>query len=146
MADLVRLPGNGAEAKIRNPVLVVVWSLLTVGIYAIVWYYKLNKELAELGKARNTEELGTNPMNSLLAVTLGAFVVVPAIISVINTYKRTKAAQTMAGVAQPLNGWIAVILALLLGPVYYAYLQSGHNATLQIVGQVEGAASPALAG
>ena len=146
MADLVRLPGTDAEAKIRNPVLVVVWSLLTLGIYGIVWYYKINKELAEMGKARGTEELGTSPGTSVLAVTLGAFVLVPAIISVINTYKRLTAAQRMANVAQPLNGWIAIVLALVLGPVLYAYLQSGQNATLKSVGQVEGAPAAALAG
>ena len=146
MADLVRLPGTDAEAKIRNPVLVVVWSILTLGIYGIVWYYKINKELAELGKSKGTEELGTSPGTSVLAVTLGAFVLVPAIISVINTYKRVTAAQRMANVAQPLNGWIAIVLALVLGPVLYAYLQSGQNATLKSVGQVEGAPAAALAG
>ena len=146
MADLVRLPGTDAEAKIRNPVLVVVWSLLTLGIYGIVWYYKVNKELAELGRAKGTEELGTSPGTSVLAVTLGAIVIVPAIISMINTYKRITTAQRMAGVQQPLNGWIAIILALVLGPVLYAYLQSGQNATLKLVGQVEGANAPALAG
>jgi hypothetical protein len=146
MADLVRLPGTDAEAKVRSPVLVVVWSLLTLGIYGLVWYYKVNKELAELGRAKGTEELGTSPGTSLLAVTLGALVIVPAIISMINTYKRITAAQRMAGVSQPLNGWIAIILAFVLGPVLYAYLQSGQNATLKLVGQVEGAPAPALAG
>jgi len=37
--------------KVRNPFLVFVWSLLTLGIYYLVWYYKINRELRDLGRA-----------------------------------------------------------------------------------------------
>ena len=35
-------------------------AIITFGIYGIFWYYYANKELAEIGKAHNTDELGTH--------------------------------------------------------------------------------------
>ena len=42
------------------------------------------------------------------------------------TFKRVQAAQRLAGV-EPLNGWIALILYLVISPAFYAYVQSGLN-------------------
>ena len=146
MAEEIAIRGSNELAKERNPLGPIGLAIITLGIYSLFWHYKVNKELAEIGKSRGTEELGTSPGTSVLAVTLGALILVPAIISIINTYKRLTAAQRMANVQQPLNGWIAIVLALVLGPVLYAYLQSGQNATLKAIGQVEGAPAPALDG
>ena len=49
-------------------------SIITLGIYSIVWYYMANKELAEIGQARGTEECGTNPVLSLLAYFPGGLI------------------------------------------------------------------------
>ena len=48
------------------------------------------------------------------------------IISTINTFKRVQEAQRLAGQEQ-LNGWIGLILYLVISPAFYAYLQSGLN-------------------
>ena len=96
-------------------------TLVTLGVYFFVWYYKVNREMSELGRARGTAELGDSRGNSLLAVTLG-----PAIVSVYNTFVRTQAAARLTGV-EPLNGWIALAFYLLLGIGFPAYLQSGLN-------------------
>ena len=126
MAEEVQIAGGQGTAKVRNPVAVVLLSLVTLGIYGIFWYYFVNRELADLGRAKGTDELGDSPGTSVLAITLGALVIVPAVISIINTFKRIQAAQRLSGV-EPLNGWIGLILALVLGPVLYAYEQSGLN-------------------
>jgi len=77
MAEEVQIQGSSEMAKIRNPVGVVALTFVTLGIYGLVWYYKVNKEMAELGKATGkTDELGDSPGKSLLAVTLGALVIV----------------------------------------------------------------------
>jgi len=99
---------------------------VTLGVYFFVWYYKVNREMSELGQARGTDELGDNPGNSLLAVTVGSLIVVPAIVSVYNTYVRTQAAARLTG-TEPLNGWIAVAFFVFLGIGFPAYLQSGLN-------------------
>ena len=71
------LPANhvqlapGAVAKIRNPILVVVFSLITLGIYQVFWWYYANREMADYGRARGTNELGDNPAKSTLALFPG---------------------------------------------------------------------------
>jgi hypothetical protein len=129
MAQVIPISNTGESAKVRSPVGVVVLSFVTCGIYALVWYYKINKELAALGRSRGTTELGDSPGKSLLAITLGAIVVVPALISLVHTFKRIQTAQRLNGAA-PLNGWLALLLAAVLGAVFYGYMQSGMNAAL----------------
>ena len=79
------LPANhvqlapGAVAKIRNPILVVVFTIITLGIYQVFWWYYANREMADYGRARGTNELGDNPTKSTLALFPGALIVVPAI-------------------------------------------------------------------
>ena len=132
MAEEVAIRGSDKPAKIREPWVVAVLTLVTLGIYALVWYYKVNREMADLGAATgNSEELGDSPGTSLLAVTLGAFIIVPAIISFINTHKRIVATQRITGGGDPLNGWLFVVLYLVVSPVALAYWQSGLNKAWQ---------------
>jgi len=126
MAAEVQIADTGSTAKTRDPLGVALLTLLTLGVYFFVWYYKVNREMSELGRARGTDELGDNPGNSLLAVTLGALIIVPAIVSVYNTFLRTQAAARLTGV-EPLNGWIALALYLFLGIGFPPYMQSGPN-------------------
>jgi len=126
MAEEIQIAGTQSTAKTRDPLGVALLTLVTLGIYFFVWYYKVNREMSDLGRARGTDELGDSPGTSLLAVTLGALIVVPAIVSLYNTFQRTQAAARLTG-AEPLNGWIALILYLLLAIGFPAYLQSGLN-------------------
>jgi hypothetical protein len=127
MAEQVQITDSPGTAKIRSPLGVAVLSVVTLGIYAIFWYYFINREMRDLGAAHNTDELGTSPGTSVLAVTLGAFIIVPAVISLINTFKRVQAAQRLGGGGEPINGWIGLILAIVISPALYAYEQSGLN-------------------
>jgi hypothetical protein len=126
MAAEVQIADTGSRATTRDPLGVALLTLVTLGIYFFVWYYKVNREMSELGRARGTDELGDNPGTSLLAVTLGALIIVPAIVSLYNTFVRTQAAARLTGV-EPLNGWIALAFYLFLGIGFPAYLQSGLN-------------------
>jgi uncharacterized protein DUF4234 len=126
MAEELQIAGTDATAKVRNPLGVVGLTLITLGIYYFVWYYKVNREMADLGRAKGTDELGDSPGTSLLAVTLGALIIVPAVISIYHTFQRTQAAARLTGV-EPLNGWIALLLYLVIGIAFPAYLQSGLN-------------------
>jgi hypothetical protein len=126
MAAEVQIEGSQSTAKTRDPLGVALLTLVTLGIYFFVWYYKVNREMSDLGQARGTDELGDDPGTSLLAVTLGALIIVPAIISIYNTFQRSQAAARLTGV-EPLNGWIALAFYLLLGIGFPAYLQHGLN-------------------
>jgi hypothetical protein len=118
---------NGAIAKVRNPWGVLGLSLITLGIYTIVWYYKINKEFKEYGAAQGDQELAdSNPGSSVLAITLGALIIVPAIISFINTVKRQQRVQQLGGV-EPINGWIVLILYFVVSLAIPPYMQSELN-------------------
>jgi hypothetical protein len=129
MAEQVQI-GSGSTAKIRNVVAVAVLSVVTLGIYLIFWWYFINRELADLGRSKGTEELGTSPGKSTLALFPGALIVVPAIWTTVTTFKRIQAAQRLTG-PTPLNGWLGIVLYLVFSPVFYAYMQSGLNSVWQ---------------
>jgi hypothetical protein len=132
-APEVQIQGTSSTAKIREPWKVAVFTIITLGIYGIVWYYKVNREMADLGKATGkTEELGDNPTTSVLAVTLGALIIVPAIISLIHTHKRITNLQKHTGGGEPVNGWLVLVMFLVgLSLIAYAYWQSGLNKAWQ---------------
>ncbi len=140
MAETVQIAGAGSTAKIRHPVAVAVLAIVTIGIYLLYWWYTINREMADLGRAKGTSELGTNPLMSLLALFPGAFVLVPAVWTTVTTFKRVQKAQTMSGEAS-INGWLGLVLYLVISPALYAYMQSGLNKVWQAQG---GAASAPL--
>ena len=116
----------GATAKIRNPIVVAILSILTLGIYIVFWWYYVNRELADYGRARNTNELGDSPGMSTLAVFPGALVVVPALWTGVTTFQRIQRAQRMRG-QSPINGWLGLVLYLVIFPALFGYMQSGLN-------------------
>jgi hypothetical protein len=116
----------GATAKIRNPIVVAILTVVTFGIYLVFWWYFVNRELADYGRARNTKELGDNPTMSTLAVFPGMLVVIPALWTGVTTFQRVQAAQRMTG-STPINGWIGLILYLVIFPAFFGYMQSGLN-------------------
>ena len=130
MAEEVPIQGAASTAKIRSLVWVIVLSIVTIGIYAFCWWYFIHRELRDYGRAKGTTELGTSPGKSLLAVTLGALIIVPALISIYNGFKRAQAAQRLTGI-EPLNGWIGLILFLVFSPALIGYMQSGLNPVWQ---------------
>ena len=126
MAEEVKIGGTDATAKIRNAVAVAVLGVVTVTIYIIFWWYFINRELADYGRAKGTTELGDSPGKSTLALFPGALVVVPAIWTTVTTFQRVQKAARLAG-RTPLNGWLGLVLYLVFVPAFWAYLQSGLN-------------------
>jgi hypothetical protein len=107
--------GTGLAGKRRDPFAVWLLSIITFGIYGLVWYYKINREARDLGA-------GTSPGTSLLAITLGGFIIVPPFVSIYNTGDRIAASQRAAGIAptcNPLVGLLLWIFVFSTGSVYY---------------------------
>jgi hypothetical protein len=119
--------GSEKPAKIRSVWFVAIISIVTLGIYVPFWWYFINREMADYGRAKGTHELGDSPGKSVLAVTLGALIIVPAIISIVNTFRRIQTAQRLTGAEGVINGWIGVLLLVVISPAFYAYMQSGLN-------------------
>jgi|SRR5688572_26323979 len=131
---LIRGAPAASKAKIRSPVWVVVWSVLTLGVYSWFWWYFINREMRDLGQARGTDELGDNPTLSALAVSLGALIIVPPFVSFYGTGKRIKAAQRITLGREDYNGWVALVLLIiwlagitLFIPFTWGYMQSELN-------------------
>jgi hypothetical protein len=115
MAETVQLDPGSPErtAKIRHPVAVPALSLITIGIYGIYWWYQINKEMRDLGLARNATGLGEKPGRSLLAVFPGFIILVPPYVSLYNGVKRMQRAQEVTVGSITLNGMI--VLGLIIG-------------------------------
>jgi hypothetical protein len=126
MAEEIQIAGTGSTAKIRNPLGTVALSIITIGIYYIFWWYFINREMRDLGRARNTD-LGQSPGNSVLAVTLGALIIVPALVTLWTTSGRIERSQETVGIDRRVSGPIIFILLLLIGPVGIWYAQSELN-------------------
>ena len=131
MGQQVQITGANSTAKIRNPIVVAIFATITLGIYVLFWWYSANRELADYGGAKATDELGESPVKSLLAVFPGALVIVPAIWTTITTFQRVQKAQKLAGVA-PINGWLGFVLYIVFSPAYVAYMQSGLNSVWEV--------------
>ena len=117
MAELAAIRDGDAQVKLREPALSGVFDALTLGIYGVFWFYFINVELAALGRARDTSELGDDPTKSLLAMFPGMLVLVPAIVAFHNTRGRIRAAQRLAGVDPAGLNVAASIVLFLLFPI-----------------------------
>jgi hypothetical protein len=131
MAEEVQIQGTNEKGKIRHPLGILGLMFITFGIYGIVWYYKINKEMAEIGRAKGTDELGTSPGTSVLAVTLGVFILVPPFVSVYKTWERLTKTEKATGTPEGLEPALGFLLSLFVGPVGTYLLQSNLNKALQ---------------
>jgi hypothetical protein len=126
MAEEVQIAGTNATAKVRNPLGTVGLSFITIGVYYVFWWYFINREMRDLGRARNVD-LGQNPTNSVLALIPGSIVIVPAIVTLWTTSARIENSQETVGIDRRASGPIIFILLLLIGPVGIWYAQSELN-------------------
>ncbi len=113
---------GGAAVKSRHPFAPLGLGIITLGIYSLYWYYKINDEMRRLGEP-------VSPGLSLLAVTLGAVLIVPPFVSMFNTADRIRRLQEGNGVATPLSPLLALVMLFipLVNIFQTAYLQSGLN-------------------
>lgn len=118
MADLVVRDGIGY--KRRNPWGVFLLSVVTFGIYYLVWYYKINNEL------RNYR-VQNDPLLALLAVTIGGFVIVPPFVSLYKTAARVLDAQNRSGASERIIPVLALVLFAFVGAFAIPYYQSQLN-------------------
>jgi hypothetical protein len=125
MAYELQIRDSEDRVKLRSPWAAALLPIVTLGIYHLVWWYRVNRELCDFGRARGYD-LGQNPTISLLAVFPGGLVVVPALLSYWRGTKRMQAAARVGG-QEPLNGWIALILFLVVSLGLWGYMQSELN-------------------
>jgi len=125
-------PDRFVTIKRRSPWGVWLLSIVTLGIYFLIWYYNINRELADAGRR-------VSPAGALLALTLGAFLVIPPFVSIYNTTTRIRETQRDAGQVETHSGGLSVLLYVLFWlnlPYQQAHLNTIPDGT-----QVEGGVS-----
>lgn len=133
MAEKVAIAGTDRVAKVRTPWVVLLLGFVTLGIYLWFWWYFVNRELTDLGRARGTTELGTTPILSALAYSIGGLVYIPWIWTIVTTTRRIQAAQRLVG-QQNLNGWLAAMMWILtfgIGGIVYTQSELNQVWTMQ---------------
>jgi hypothetical protein len=140
-AEVQIVPGSAEKtAKIRHPVAVPVLTIITLGIYGLYWWYQVNREMRDLGEARNVDGLGEKPLNSLLAFFPGALIIVPPYVSLYNGVKRKQLTQEVTTGNVTFNGWIVLILILasfiigIAGIIVPGYIQAELNKAWENIG------------
>jgi hypothetical protein len=110
---------TGRAGKTRNIWLTwLIWPLITLGIYHLVWYYKINREARDFD-----ENIDVKPELSLLAVLIGWIIIIPPFVSIYRTGERIGQMQEDAGLERTCNGWIGLVLVFFasLYSLYYQY-------------------------
>jgi len=106
-----------AVIKRRDPWGVIGLTLITLGIYHAVWYYKINTELANYQKAR----VKVTPWIAVIALVFTPF----GFISGMCTAVRVRHAQTGSGAPQRINLWTTFFIGFI--GLYSVYVQSQLN-------------------
>lgn len=110
--------GTGLAMKRRNPA--AVWiglPLITFGIYGIVWYYKIQKEMKEFDP-----RIEVSPGMCVVTMLFGWILLfIPPYVSFYKTGKRIAQAQHAAGLPQSCSALTGLLLCFVfgLGTLYY---------------------------
>ena len=122
MAETVTIDGQSFLK--RNPLGVLGLSLITLGIYAFYWYYKVNEEIR-----RATGDDTIDPTRSLLAVIPGFLLIVPPYIAYYNTAQHIAQMERRRGMSTEISPALVVVLMLVgsLGLIVGAYVQEHLN-------------------
>jgi hypothetical protein len=115
MAYDIEIGQTRATVKVRSSWAVALLSILTLGVYSVVWYYKVNREMRDYGSAVGDSELaGSKPVRSVLAVTIGGVLVIPTLVSYVRIVARM---QRVERIATGASRGGAGLIALFFGPV-----------------------------
>jgi hypothetical protein len=120
MAESVTIEGQSYLK--RNPLGVLGLTLITVGIYGLYWYYKVNEEIQ-----RYTRDDTISPGRSLLAVIPGFLLIVPPFIAYYNTANHVVEMQRRRGIASQISPALVVVIALVIWIGMAAYVQEHLN-------------------
>ncbi len=132
MAETVTI--GGRQYLKRNPLGVLGLSFITIGIYFLYWYYKVNDEI------RRFERDDTiSPVRSLMAIIFGWLIIVPPFIAVYNTARHIQAMEQRTGVQQQIEPAIVIVIMVAFTVGNGIYVQEHLN---RVWDRAAGAAAP----
>ena len=108
----------GQSGMTRSPIVVGLFlPVITLGIYSLVWYYKINKELRDLHPSIKVDP-------ALAALSL--IIPIASLVSIYNTGKRIEQAQQLARSGESCSAGLGLVLGWLVG-LHGIYYQSQLN-------------------
>ena len=125
-------PGPQPDRRIHNPWIQAVASFLTVGIWYLVWYYRLNRDLDELHVATSgASKTAVDAAQSTLAVSpIGSILIIPPWITEFRSFKRIARAERFFGIEQRCDPRLGIALfafGLVFFPIEIIYAQRHVN-------------------
>jgi hypothetical protein len=106
----------------RSPLGALGLSIITLGIYWFVWYYKINVELQQFEKDETM-----SPTRSLMAMVFGWLIIVPPFIAMYNTAAHVRSSEQRAGIQQQLEPALVLVLMFVFSLGNVVYIQEHLN-------------------
>jgi len=106
---------NDGLGKDRSPASVLGLSIITLGIYYLVWYYKVNDEIR-----KHDPSINVKPGWAVVAL----FVPICNLVSGYSTAARIRQMQLDEGATQTISPIVALLLQIFLGIGYPLYIAS----------------------
>ena len=124
---------QGPLGKDRSPASVLGLSIITLGIYYIVWYYKINNEIRQ-----HDPDIKVSPGWAAAAISIGTVLLfIPPLVSSYTTAARIRQMQLDDGATETISPVVALLLHIFLGIGYPLYIASqlrehwhGHRRTM----------------
>jgi len=119
----------GARARVRRPLATVGLTLVTLGVYGVVWYQRVNAELRDYGSAYRDDRLAASkPARSVLALVPGLLLLVPPIVSLVGFVGRVRRAERY-GQSELASGWLVAVftVSIVFIPAIPGYVQATLN-------------------
>ena len=120
MAETVTI--DGKQYLKRNPLGVLGLSIITLGIYYFVWWYKINDEIK-----RHENDDTMSPMRSLMAMIFGWVLIVPPFLAMYNTSKHIRKMEERLGVPSTIEPILPIVIMLVFSPLVGVYVQDHLN-------------------
>ncbi len=106
----------------RSPLGVLALSIITLGIYFFVWYYKINDELK-----RFEQDDTMSPTRSLMAMIFGWIIIVPPFLAMYNTAMHVRSSEERAGIQQQLEPALVLVIMFVFSLGNVIYIQEHLN-------------------
>ena len=120
MAETVTIEGQSYLK--RNPLGVLGLTVITLGIYFLYWYWKINDELRLYKRDESI-----SPTRSLMAMLFGWLIIVPPFIAMYNTSKHVQDAEQRLGVQPQLEPALTIVFMLFVAIGNTIYVQEHLN-------------------
>jgi Domain of unknown function (DUF4234) len=106
----------------REPLGVLGLSFITLGIYFLYWYFKVNEELK-----RFEHDESMSPTRSLMALLFGWIIIVPPFIAMYNTAKHLRTIEERMGITAQLEPALVIVIMILVNIGNGLYIQEHLN-------------------